>query len=181
MKMLRFILLLIVLFTGFSGGLISSIDTNQPSTGIVKGGEVPVFEIILVNSEGTLTKDKLLGKVYLLDFWMTSCRKCIDKMAFLHDLHEKYRDKDFEIISISSDNSFEAVEVFRRERWKMPWLHGWALEGDNRRIAVTVFEVTKLPKLVLVDGEGKIVCTNYETDEAGFEKALKEMIRRDQK
>lgn len=42
---------------------------------------------------------------------------------------------------------------------------------------MTVFEVDKLPKLVLVDRDGKIVCTNYETDDTGFEKALEEMFK----
>jgi thiol-disulfide isomerase/thioredoxin len=176
MKIIRFLLLITVLFTGFTGELIAYAETDQVSDGIVKGLEAPEFEIKLVNSEETLTKKKLLGKVYLLDFWMTRCRKCVDKMPFLHDIHEKYRDKNLEIISISSDSSFETVEEFRRGHWKMPWLHCLGVEGNNRQV-MTVFKVNKLPKLILIDREGKIVCTNYETDDAGFEKILEEIFK----
>ncbi len=176
-KMIRFLSLLIITFiiSGFGMNIISA-ETDQASYAIIKGQEVPEFELKLVDSAETLIQEKLLGRVYLLDFWMTRCKKCVDKMAFLHDIYEKYRDKDFTIISISADSSFEVVEAFRRGPWKMPWLHCLGVDGNNRQV-MTAFEVNKLPKLVLVDREGKIVCTNYETDEAGFEKALEEMFK----
>ena len=94
----------------------------------------------------------------------------------MHDIFEKYKDKNFVIISISADSSYEAVEDFRKGPWKMPWLHCSGVDGENRRI-MTMFEVTKLPMLVLVDGEGKILCTNYETDELGFGKALEGIFK----
>lgn len=58
----------------------------------------------------------------------------------------------------------------------MPWLHCSGVESYNRQI-MSVFEVDRLPKLVLVDQDGKIVCTNVDTYELGFEKALEEMFK----
>lgn len=174
LKAIRFSLL-VTLLVGFTGGIVSTTETDRALKEIVQGREVPEFELKIVDSAETLTKAKLLGKVYLLDFWMTRCQKCVEKMPFLHDIYEKYKDKNFEIISIAADSSYMAVEAFRKGLWKMPWLHCLGVEGENRQI-MTAFEVDKLPKLVLVDREGKIVCTNYETDEAGFAKALAGMF-----
>lgn len=120
-KIIRFLLLLSILFVvSFSGRSISTGEPNEDSKAITTGRDVPDFEMKIVGSAETLTKEKLLGKVYLLDFWMTRCKKCVDKMPFLHDIYEKYRGKDFVIISISADSSYEFVKDFRKGSWKMP-------------------------------------------------------------
>jgi thiol-disulfide isomerase/thioredoxin len=164
--------LLIALFAGITFCCCLSIYAeNNAITPITKKQEVSYFQLKLLGNSETLDKRKLLGKVYLLDFWMTSCHPCQDKMPFLHNVYKKYQGKNFLIISISFDKDREAVETFRKGQWEMPWLHCLAFENTEYEIR-RLFDVCYLPKLILIDQYGKIICID---SEIGINKALEEI------
>ena len=90
-KAIRF-LLWITLFVGFTGGIISAIETDQAIKEIVKGREVPEFELKVIDNAEPLTKGKLIGKVYLLAFddaARSVWRKCRFCMIYLRNIRIK--------------------------------------------------------------------------------------------
>lgn len=131
-----------------------------PYLGILQAGNtIPEFSIIsLEDSNKSISNNLLKGKYYLIDFWATWCGPCVGEMANLHKVYEKFKAKNFEILSISFDEKPEFVAKFRQQKWKMPWLNSVIEKGFDSDLAKH-FEVTALPKPILVDPNGKIIAT----------------------
>ena len=144
----------------------------DPDLVITAGKPVPDFEVELLDDGGTVSKQSLMGDYYLIDFWATWCGPCVREMPNLHSVYEEFKDTGFEILSISFDQSVDHIAGFRAGKWKMPWLHAYA-EGMFESDIATLFEVSGIPKPVLVDPEGVIVAAGSELRGADLERALK--------
>lgn len=133
--------------------LASELD---PKLRINKGKSLPDFELGLLDGSGKVSRQTLLGKYWLIDFWATWCVPCVGEMPNLHQAYEKFKGPDFEILSISFDKRPEDVRTFRAGKWSMPWLNTYA-EGMFESEIGKAFEVTGIPKPILVGPEGTIV------------------------
>ncbi len=143
----------------------------DPNKKIAAGNPVPDFEVKLMDSDQTVSKTSLLGKYYLLDFWATWCGPCIGEMPVMHKAWEKFKDKNFVILSLSFDQNPDIVKRFREKKWKMPWLHTFVEGGFNSELAKT-FEVLGIPKPILVSPKGIILATEDELRGPNLEKTL---------
>jgi thiol-disulfide isomerase/thioredoxin len=133
--------------------LASELD---PNLRINKGKPLPDFKLDLVDGSGKISRQDLLGKYWLIDFWATWCGPCMGEMPVLHQAHEKFKGPDFEILSISFDMRPEDVREFRAGNLSMPWVNAFA-EGAFESEIAKDFEVGGIPKPILVDPEGTIV------------------------
>jgi thiol-disulfide isomerase/thioredoxin len=144
----------------------------KPELTIAVGKPVPDFSVTaLEDSKKVYSKSSLKGKYYLLDFWAVWCGPCIAEMDNLHEAYEKFKKKNFEILSLSFDPKPEDVIKFRNEKWKMPWLHSFVQGGFNSDLAKS-FEVIGIPKPILVDRDGNIVATDMDLRGEHLEKTL---------
>lgn len=127
----------------------------SPTIAIAVGRTVPAFTVkALEDPTKILTNATFKGKVYLLDFWATWCGPCVAEMENLHKAYEKFKSKNFEILSLSLDRKADDVVKFRNDKWKMPWLHTFV---TNDQQLTNAFEVVAIPRPILVDANGKIV------------------------
>lgn len=96
------------------------------------------------------------GKVVLVDLWATWCGPCRESMPDLIALQDKYRDKDFEIIGLDSDDeSPEVVKAFAQSK-KLNYSLGYA----DGKLMSEFFRITRLqgiPQSILINREGKMV------------------------
>ncbi len=144
----------------------------KPELTIAVGKPVPDFSVAaLEDSKKVYSKSSLKGKYYLLDFWAVWCGPCIAEMDNLHKAYERFKKKNFEILSLSFDPKPEDVVKFRNEKWKMPWLHSFVQGGFNSDLAKS-FEVIGIPKPILVDKDGVIVATDMDLRGERLEKTL---------
>jgi thiol-disulfide isomerase/thioredoxin len=124
------------------------------------GKNVPAFK---VKDFGDMTKfytnETFKGKYVLLDFWATWFEPCLSEMDVLHKAYEKFKSKNFEILSLSLDQNPGDVVKFRRDKWKMPWLHTFV---TNDKELTSAFEIVAIPRPLLVDATGKIVAMEEE-------------------
>lgn len=129
----------------------------NPDRKVKAGQPLPAFLVKdIENQQVSYSNDSIKGKIYLIDFWAVWCGPCVGEMENLHKAYDKFKGKNFEILSLSFDQKPEDVKKFREEKWKMPWKHAF-IEGNFRSELAKLFEVSGIPKPILVDENGKII------------------------
>ncbi len=114
----------------------------------------PAPEIVAKDVKGNAFRlDSLRGKYVLVDFWATWCAPCIAELPRLQDSYAKYRERGFEIVGVSLDDTKTAVTDFVKAR-NVPWrqIHNASSEGD----VVEAFGVNSIPATFLIDPQGII-------------------------
>jgi thiol-disulfide isomerase/thioredoxin len=93
------------------------------------------------------------GKYLLIDFWASWCGPCRSAIPKVKDLYTKYKEKGFEVLSISIDKDEKAWRKAMVEEG-MPWAQ--TLSPDMNK-TMDQFLFSGIPTLYLIDREGKIV------------------------
>ncbi|MEO8533062.1 MAG: TlpA disulfide reductase family protein [Flavobacterium sp.] len=124
-----------------------------------KGKASPEFDY--ENHKGGKVKlSELKGKYVYIDLWATWCGPCRAEIPFLQKVEEKYHGKNIEFVSISIDVQKD------HEKWKKfvtdKQLGGTQLFSDNdwKSAFVTNYEVTGIPRFILIDPQGNVVDAN---------------------
>jgi thiol-disulfide isomerase/thioredoxin len=143
---------------------------------VVVGKAVPAFSFVsLEDSKVAYTSENMKGKVYLLDFWATWCGPCVGEMGNMHQAYERFKGKNFEIISLSFDEEAGKIGTFRSDKWKMPWRHSF-IEGGFTSQAARQFEVIGIPKPILVDSKGTVLAVGNELRGKQLEETLARVL-----
>lgn len=118
------------------------------------GHQAPDIEGVSPKDEPVKLSD-FKGKLVLVDFWSSGCGWCRKENVYLHPAYEKYKDKGFTILGVSSD--------YRKEDWLR------AIEEDQsywdqllvpRKEINKVFDqycISGIPHIILVSPEGVIL------------------------
>lgn len=97
----------------------------------------------------------LRGKYVLIDFWASWCGPCRRENPNVVRMYEQYKEKGFEILGVSLDQSRERwLDAIAADGLKWPQvsdLKGWA------NVVAQNYEVSSIPKTILVDPKGVIV------------------------
>lgn len=136
--------------------------------------DIPAPEIAQTDTAGVVRKlSDLKGKVVLIDFWASWCGPCRKENPTVVAAYKKYRDKGFEVFSVSLDND--------RTRWinainqdGLIWsnhvsdLKYWQNEAAGK------YSVSSIPRTVLIDKNG--IITDHNLRGEALEKKLKEIF-----
>lgn len=139
----------------------------------IVGKDVPKFA--LKNPDNKIyTPEDFIGNYTLIDFWAGWCAPCGVANKKLIPLYNKYKEKGFNIVSISFDDT--------REKWlkaikgdQLPWVQLSDLEGFNKSPIKDLYNIEHLPTTYIVSPEGKIVDQNLTHNE--LEKLLEEIYK----
>lgn len=147
------------------------------SHNIVVGKTIPKFSLAsLTDPKMTYTNESFRGKIFLMDFWSTWCTPCLEELKDLHKAYERFKSKNFEILSLSADLKPEIVINFRRGKWNMPWQHVF-LDPRTAPLVKREFEVLGAHRLILVDGNtGTILATDGDCRMEKLEKTLTKFV-----
>jgi thiol-disulfide isomerase/thioredoxin len=142
---------------------------------IALGKTVPAFRVKALEDPSTVyTTSTFKGKAVLFDFWAVWCGPCVAEMENLHKAYERFKSKNFQILSLSLDQKPEDVRKFRADKWNMPWLHAFV---TNDKELTSAFEVVAIPRPILVDADGKIVALSADLVGDQLEKTLEKFVR----
>lgn len=147
----------------------------DPNKKIAQGKPLPEFKVKLLGSETVIVNQSIRGKYYLIDFWATWCGGCKDEMPFLHKAYERFKNNNFEILSLSVDESPEDVRAFR-DKWPMPWRNA-VLDGGMMDQIAKDFDIRRLPAPILVGPDGIIITTDNLRGES-LEKTLEMYLKK---
>jgi peroxiredoxin len=114
------------------------------------------------------------GKYVLIDFWASWCGPCREENPIVVKAWYKYKDKNFDILSVSLD------EASMRNAWlkaihvdKLSWQQISNLKGWEEPIA-KLYMVGSIPQNFLLDPKGKIIAANLRGED--LNKKLAELL-----
>ncbi|WP_139959119.1 TlpA family protein disulfide reductase [Flavicella sediminum] len=131
---------------------------NHVAANTAKGAPSPKFVNYENYKGGTTSLDDLKGKYVYIDVWATWCGPCRQQIPFLQELEKKYHGKNIEFVSISTDNPN------KHEAWKQmiaeKQMGGIQLFAGNDQSFSMDYQITGIPRFILVDPQGNIVDAN---------------------
>lgn len=131
------------------------------SNTLLKEGKLfPPMQLLNSNLQSHSLTDNT-GKYFLLDFWFTSCKPCLEAIPRLNDIYKKFNKSGLEIISVSVDRDPTVKKWLRRiMEGDMPWKHSLDLNGLNSE---KLF-VKNFPRYILLDENWKVISTDITLD-----------------
>jgi peroxiredoxin len=132
---------------------------------------VPQFALITIDGNKINLKG-FKGKYLLLDFWATWCPPCLAEIPFIKEIRKKYTSDKLEILGISADRDSKKLYSFVKKQ-QMNWLHFY----DGNREIGQLYGVDAIPRLILVNKEGKMIYDSYlkENDKDSLIKLLESL------
>jgi len=131
------------------------------------------LDFTVVGIKGDSIKlSSLKGKVFMLDFWASWCGPCRYSNKHLVKMYSKYKDKGFEILSVSLDDQKSDWRKAAAKD-KITWMS--AIDpGGWDAMAATKWQVDAIPASFLINKNGDVVAINLEKDD--LEKKIKELL-----
>lgn len=128
-------------------------------TVLQKGKPSPKFNYPDIKGNN-ISLDDLKGKYVYVDVWATWCGPCKKEIPYLKELDSEYEGKDLAIVSLSID------KMENRQKWlsmvRQEELGGIQILADNdwNSEFVTAYNITGIPRFILIDPEGNIYDAN---------------------
>ncbi|MBC7330545.1 redoxin domain-containing protein [bacterium] len=134
----------------------------------LEGQLAPDFTLQSLDGK-TYKLSDLKGKVVLIDFWATWCPPCQEELPIIEKLHKEFSGKGLVVLGINDEDKVTLQQFVNQQKLTFTNLL------DSEGAVARAYKVTSIPRVILVDKNGKIVkdITGYNPQN---EKILKELI-----
>jgi len=103
----------------------------------------------------TVDLQQYKGKTVLVYYWATWCGPCQAELPDLLKLYEKYKEKGFEVLSVSLDDTPEQVKEHIKQK-QIPWVVLYEPGGLESPLALE-YGIVALPAHFLIGPDGKVI------------------------
>jgi thiol-disulfide isomerase/thioredoxin len=131
-------------------GLIVWLWFRPPAEVSEENRSVSAWAVTLPDGRA-LSSDSLRGKVVLVNFWATWCPYCRKEKPAIDAFWQDYRDRGFEVISISIDDPAEKIAA-----WMQDKDYAFMAAPINASVTAAFGNVASVPTSFIVDTEGRI-------------------------
>lgn len=122
-------------------------------SGCSSGQAAPETRFVLLDGSQTSTRE-LRGKVFLINFWATSCISCVAEMPKLVETYQRFKARGFETLAVAMSYDPPAYVVNFSQTRQLPF----KVAIDNTgAVAKAWGDVRITPTTYLVDKQGRIV------------------------
>ena len=121
--------------------------------GVIKISQALPVEIKLKDLNGQpVSLTDFRGKIVFLNFWTTWCFDCRIEMPVMEKLHQKFKNKDFAMVTINLQESVSQVKQFFKDH-KLTFT---ALLDSDGEVGAH-FRITAIPTTFILDKHGIII------------------------
>ena len=114
-----------------------------------------IGEDLITNKHFSLAKKR--GQYVLLDFWGSWCKPCISLLPELVNIHNKYKKKGLQLVSVAFDNKKDIDKLKKLiDEHKLSWEHLF-VEREATHGIIKDYHVQIYPTSILIDPKGKVV------------------------
>ncbi|MCK0130827.1 TlpA family protein disulfide reductase [Flavobacteriaceae bacterium F08102] len=125
---------------------------------MLPGKPSPTFDLIDIKGD-ILASNSLFRNTYTyIDLWATWCKPCIAEFPYLDTLKKTYANKNISFVSISMDAKKDDWTNYVHKE-KLKGIQLW-VDSTNKNILDEGYNITMIPRFVLLDPDGKIVDAN---------------------
>lgn len=126
------------------------------------GNIAPDFTLNDIEGNAVTLSD-MKGDVIILDFWSSACGPCRRENPNVLSIYNDYKDKGLKVISVTGDTRREAW-IKAVEEDGMIWTQLSAI-GEKENPAVSLYGVTTIPHIIVIDKDFKIIAKQIHGDE----------------
>ena len=160
------VMLIAVCFTACNTST-GDIKVHEESLENVERGSFSNFTAVDLNGK-TVTEDIFKSKkLTMINIWATFCGPCINEMPHLETLSKEYADKDFQIIGIVCDVSYENDgynDSLYQDALSIVQATGVTYRNllpSKSLDIIKLHEVYSVPETIFVDENGELVGQNF--------------------
>ncbi len=133
------------------------------------GAVAPDFTFPDINGK-QVSLSSFKGKYVLIDFWASWCGPCRKESPNVQKQYQLYKDKGFEVVSVSIDKKEDAW----RKAVEEDNLKGTLLLAQDSKKIMKDYVFSGIPYMVLLDKEGKVLAKNLRGE--ALQEKLKELF-----
>jgi len=120
---------------------------------VAPANTVPAATFTLLSGEKVSTAD-LKGKVYLINFWATSCATCVKEMPDMVRTYQQFKDKGLEFVAVAMSYDPPMYVMNYAQTRQLPF----KVAMDSNGTAAKAFgDVQLTPTTFVVDKDGRIL------------------------
>lgn len=91
-------------------------------------------------------------KIYIIEFWATNCKPCLEAMPCLHEIQEQYREQDVTVIGIS----MEPADIVRNFIAGKKINYKIAVDDQKKTYKQYMGSSSNIPAAVIIDKSGTV-------------------------